>query len=189
MDIGVEADAQFFGGLAERVEGIPSSNAIIGAGTEADIPFANPLANGQFSRVVVQGYLRLVEDQQEPFLLGQGHSDTTVKGLIASGGAEELFKVSTQAVSLGGGRRLSIVQQFVIEVPKLSLEAIEQLLMIFDKGCELFVMATFMNPAKRLLLGDVLELSGCQIAHVYVPRVRAGMYHPFAFGMYHFVSE
>ena len=33
------------------------------------------------------------------------------------------------------------------------------------------------------------RLIRCQIAHVYVPRVRAGMYHPFAFGMYHFVSE
>ena len=160
MDIGVEVDAQFFGGFAEGVEGIPSSNAIIGAGTEADIPFAYPLANGQFSRVVVQGHLRMIEDQQEPFLFGQGLGDTAVKGLIASDGAEEFLKVGTQAVGLGGGRRLSIVLKFMIEVPELGLEAVEQLLMMLDKGCELLVMATFMNPAKRLLLGDVLELSG-----------------------------
>ena len=160
MDIGVEVDTQFFGGLVEGVEGIPSSNAIIGAVTEADIAFTHPLANGQFSRVVVQGQLRMFENQQEAFLFGQGLGDTAVKGLVAGGGAEELLKVGTQAVGLGRSRRLSIVQKLMVEIPELGLEAIEQLLMVLDKGCELLVMATFMNPAKRLLLGDVLELRG-----------------------------
>ena len=84
VKIGIEADAQFLGGLIERHERIPSVDAIAGTGTEADISFAHPLANGQFSWIVVQGEIWMVKDDQQSDLFGKGLGDTTVQDFIAS---------------------------------------------------------------------------------------------------------
>ncbi len=53
IDIGVETDAQLFGGRSQGHEGIPSLDALDSAWSETDIAFAHALACPQFSRVVM----------------------------------------------------------------------------------------------------------------------------------------
>ena len=84
----------------------------------------------------MQGNFWLVENQEQSLLFGQGLGNALVESLIAGGGAKEHFKVSPQAIGLGGGRILTIALQLMVEVPEVALEIVQQLAMKIDKGRE-----------------------------------------------------
>jgi len=100
-DVVVEADTQFFGSFNQGHESIPGGDASQTARTKADVPFANPLTDAEFGRVVVQRQVGIVQNQEQPFLFGQGLGNALVKLVVAGDGGEEFLEALTQGSSSG----------------------------------------------------------------------------------------
>jgi hypothetical protein len=156
----VETDAELLGSFGEGHEGIPGGYAIGRTRAEADIPFAHPLPHAEFGRVVVQGQVGIVQDQEQMLFFGPGLGNALVQLVIAGLGAEERIEAGAQLVRQGRRRRLSVALELMVVVPELFLEVGQKLLMMVHEGGQFLVVTTFMDPTERLLPSNVTKLRG-----------------------------
>ena len=134
MNVGVEIDTQFLGGLGQSVEGIPSFHTVGGAGTKADVPFAHALSGRQFGGIVVQGQMGEIEHGEQSLFLGQGLGYASVKIIIAGFLTKEGVEFCSQSVGFWRGRSGLVEQELAIELPELLFEICQLLPMIVHKG-------------------------------------------------------
>ena len=88
IDIGVETDAQLFGGRRQGHESIPSLGAFDSARSETDFAFAHALTCPEFSRVVMQGDFGMIEHLQQVVLFGVGLGNAFIQDIVTRHGGE-----------------------------------------------------------------------------------------------------
>ena len=91
LNVGIKTKAQLPGGVGERLESVPGMHTEGGTRTEADIPFPDPLSNGQFRGVFVQGEFRVFDDLQQGLFWGQGFGNALVQVVVVRVGGEARF--------------------------------------------------------------------------------------------------
>ncbi len=96
MDVVIEADVQFFGGLGKGHECVPSASAVIAASAVADFAFANASASSQFGGVIVQGDIGMVQDHEQSLLFGKGKGKTFIEKPIGGFLSEDALELGSE---------------------------------------------------------------------------------------------